>query len=71
MKYYIPFAYQKYGRVFVEANNIKQAKEKAINKLKSMSVLSLDFLSEYLEDSLELDEDGLIFDENKNIVEED
>ena len=69
MKYYIPFAYERYGNICVEADNPKEAIDKAKAELSVISEIDLNRMSNYLEDSLEVDEDGIIRDEHGNIIE--
>ena len=69
MIYRIPYAFEMYGRVEVEADSLDKAYKKATDELVNMSITDLVASADYLEDSLELDEEGLVFDENGNIVE--
>ncbi len=69
-KYYVPFAYERYGRIEVEADNIKDAFKKAEEKLANMSLQEMEESAQYLSDSEEIDTDGLVYDENGNTVEE-
>ena len=69
--YGIPFAYEMYGRIYVEANSKEEAFEKAQEKLDNMTVKEMEENSEYLSDSEEIDEEGEIIDENGNIIEDD
>ena len=71
MEYYVPFAYQKYGRIPVEANSVKEAREKAEEKLKGMGLEEMESYAEYLSDSEEIDEEGVVLDEEGNVVSED
>ena len=71
MKYYIPFAYERYGRIGVEADSPDEAIDKAKTELSLISETDLDRMSNYLEDSLEVDEDGIILDKDGNIVDEE
>ena len=69
MIYRIPYAFEMYGRVEVEANSLDEAYEKADDELINMSTMDLIANADYLEDSLEVDEEGVVLDENGNIVE--
>ena len=69
MIYRIPYAFEMYGRVEVEANSLDEAYEKADDELINMSTTDLIANADYLEDSLEVDEEGVVLDENGNIVE--
>jgi Spy/CpxP family protein refolding chaperone len=70
MKYYVPFAYEKMGRIEIddpEVTNIEEAMNAAEKKLEEMSVSEMESLSEYLIDSEEIDREGVVLDENGNI----
>lgn len=69
MIYRIPYAFEMYGRVEVEANSLDEAYKKADDELINMSTTDLIANADYLEDSLEVDEEGVVLDENGNIVE--
>ena len=69
MKMYVPFCYAKSGRIEVEANSIKEAQEKAQNILDEMSWKDCGRLAECVDDSAQIDYDGIILDENQNTVE--
>ena len=71
MKMYVPFYYEKCGRIEVEANNIKEAQEKAQAILNEMSWKDCGRLAECVDDSAVIDYDGLVLDENQNIIDED
>ena len=53
---------------------VNYSREEAINKaeklLEDMSVSDMESLSDYLQDSEEIDEEGLVLDENDNIIDE-
>lgn len=70
MLYRIPYAFEMYGRIEVEANSLDEAIKKADDELIVMEMTDLIANADYLEDSLERDEEGLILDDNGNIVEE-
>lgn len=70
MIYNVPFAYEMYGRVLVEAKSLSEAFDKAKDQIKCMSATEMAAHAEYLSDSEEIDEDGLVIDENGNIVNE-
>jgi hypothetical protein len=69
MIYRIPYAFEMYGRIEVEANSLDEAYKKADDELINMSTTDLVANADYLEDSLEVDEEGLVLDKNGNIVE--
>lgn len=69
MKMYVPFSYEKMGRIEVEANSIREAQEKAQDILDKMSWNDCGRLAKCVDDSAQIDYDGIIFDENQNIVE--
>lgn len=66
--YRVPFAYEKYGRIEVTAISKREAVKKAEAKLDEMSVQELEKLSSYLDDSAEIDYDGIIKDKDGNIL---
>lgn len=69
MKMYVPFCYEKMGRIEVEANSVREAQEKAQDILDEMSWKDCGRLAECVDDSAQIDYDGIILDENQNIVE--
>lgn len=69
MKMYVPFYYEKTGRIEVEADSVKEAQEKAQDILDEMSWKDCGRLAECVDDSAQIDYDGIILDENQNIVE--
>lgn len=69
MKMYVPFFYEKGGRIEVEANSIDEAQRKAQEILDEMSWKDCGRLAECIEDSAQIDYDGIILDENQNIVD--
>ena len=71
MKMYVPFYYEKMGRIEVEANSVKEAQEKAQDILDEMSWKDCGRLADCVDDSAQIDYDGIILDENYNIVEAD
>lgn len=56
--YMVPFAYERYGRMPVQAHSEKEAWEKAEKQLENMTVSDMDVYAEYLQDSEELDREG-------------
>ena len=70
MIYNVPFAYEMYGRIPVEAKSLPEAFDKAKDQIKRMSATEMATQAEYLLDSEEIDEEGLVIDENGNIVNE-
>lgn len=69
MKMYVPFYYEKSGRIAVDANTTDEAREKAQDILDKMSWKDCGRLAECVDDSAQIDYDGVIFDENQNIIE--
>ena len=57
MKMYVPFYYEKCGKIKVEASNIKEAQEKAQAILDEMSWKDCGRLAECVEDSAVIDYD--------------
>ena len=70
MIYNVPFAYEMYGRIPVEAKSLSEAFDKANDQIGGMSATEMASHAEYLLDSEEIDEEGLVIDENGNIVNE-
>lgn len=67
----IPYAYQMYGRIRIEAESLDEALEKAEEKINDMSEAELAENADYLDDSCEVDSDGIILDDDGNIIEND
>lgn len=65
MIYLVPVVYSMYGRVEIEADSPERALEIAEN---SINDLPLPNDADYLEDSFEIDSDGIIIDEKGNIA---
>ena len=70
MKMYVPFVYEKSGRIEVEADTIKEAHHKANDILDEMSWKDCGRLAECVDDSAQIDYDGIVLDKNNNIIEE-
>lgn len=70
MKMYVPFVYEKSGRIEVEADTIKEAQRKANDILDEMSWKDCGRLAECVDDSAQIDYDGIVLDESNNVVEE-
>lgn len=70
MKMYVPFVYEKSGRIEVEADTIKEAQRKANDILDEMSWKDCGRLAECVDDSAQIDYDGIVLDESNNIIEE-
>lgn len=70
MKMYVPFVYEKSGRIEVEAGTIKEAQRKANDILDEMSWKDCGRLAECVDDSAQIDYDGIVLDESNNVVEE-
>lgn len=64
MHYKVPFAYERYGYIDVEADSEEEAAEKAEEKLEELSLAEMESLSDYLPDSEEIDADGILCKEN-------
>ncbi len=74
MIYQVPFAYERYGRLEIEAPenaSRKEVIELAEQKLERLSLQVMDEMTTYLEDSEEIDYDGIIMDEKNNEVDFD
>lgn len=71
MKMYVPFYYEKSGRIAVDADTTDEAREKAQDILDKMSWKDCGRLAECVDDSAQIDREGVIFDENQNIVEDE
>lgn len=69
MKMYVPFYYEKGGRIAVDADTTDEARKKAQDILDEMSWRDCGRLAECVDDSAQIDYDGVIFDENQNIIE--
>lgn len=73
LTYRVPFAYQRYGRIDIESDKPLSREEmiqKAAEKLEKMSVKDMDYLADYLENSEEIDEEGIIFDDTGNPIDD-
>lgn len=68
--YQVPFAYEKYGYIKVAAKSLEEAKETAQVVLDNMAVKDMEERSIYLEDSAELDTEGMVLDGHGKIIEE-
>lgn len=55
MKMYVPFAYEKYGRIEVDADSKEKALKKAEELLDRMSVSDMEASSDYFQDREEID----------------
>lgn len=71
MKMYVPFYYEKSGRIAVDADTTDEAREKAQDILDKMSWKDCGRLAECVDDSAQIDREGVIFDENQNIVKDE
>ena len=67
----IPYAYQMYGRIKIEADNLDEALEKAEEKIDDMSIDQLAENADYLDGSCEVDRDGIILNDDGDIIEHD
>lgn len=68
MKVYVPFAYEMYGRIEVEADSMEEAFSNAEEQLRNISVTQMSCLCSYLSDSEEIDVEGVILDTEGNPV---
>ena len=69
MKMYVPFSYEKSGRIEVEADSVKEAQEKAQNILDEMSWKDCGCLAECVDDSAQIDYDSMVLDETMHVIE--
>ena len=69
MKYYIPFAFEMYGKIEVTAATFAEAKKKAREWLEKATEEDMMALAQYLPDSEEIDEEGIARDEHGNILD--
>lgn len=67
--YRVPFAYERYGRITVEAESREEAINLAAKELEGMTVSEMEGASDYLENSEEIDEEGNILDGDGNVVD--
>ena len=67
MKMYVPFSYKYYGMIEVDAESKEEAFTKAEELLDRMSVSDMEDSSDYLQDSEEIDTEGVVLDENGKI----
>ena len=58
--YGIPFAYERYGRIEVEAESLDEAYKKAEAELNKITLSEMEALAEYLPDSEEIDTEGYV-----------
>ena len=68
MRYQIPYTWQKYGMIPVDAESLEEAKRKAREWLEGCSVADMDDTSDYLENSEELYEEGFAEDGDGNLL---
>ena len=68
-KYYVPFTYEKGGKIEVEAASPKEAMKAAEKKLDKMSWKDCGALAECIDDSAMIDYEGIVYDENGSVVE--
>ena len=67
----VPFAYERYGRIPVvvpEHATKKEIIKKAEERLEQMDAGMMDYYSSYLEDSEEIDWDGMVLDGDGNVL---
>lgn len=60
--YAVPFSYEMYGRIEIEAESEEEARKKAADALVYISTDDMNSMSSYLEDSLEIDDEGVVID---------
>ena len=65
MVYQIPVVYSMYGRVDIEANSVEEAFEYANDHVDD---LPLPENGDYLDGSYEIDDNGVVLDENGNVI---
>ena len=63
----IPFVFEMYGRISVEAESLEEAYKKAEEKLGKMTTSDMLDNASYLEDSEEIDEEGIVYKEGRVI----
>mgnify|MGYP003304226661 FL=1 len=68
-KYYVPFTYEKGGKIEVEATSPKEAVKAAEKKLDKMSWKDCCALAVCIDDSAMIDYEGIVYDENGNVVD--
>ena len=71
MKVNVPFGFDSVGRIEVEAASREEAFEKAREIIAEADLSELVNIAEPLWDSVATDDDGLILDEDGNIVMDD
>lgn len=59
-RYKVPICYEKYGYLPVEADTEEEAVEKVRKRLADMTLQEMDEYVEYLPDSEEVDEEGIM-----------
>lgn len=67
--YYIPIAYEKCGRIPIEAETLEEAWAKAEDDIHNVPLNVLDEYCEYLDESEEVDHDAFALDEHGHITE--
>ena len=60
-EYEIPFGYQKYGRIPVEADSLEEAFAKAEARLEGMTLEEMEGCAEFLPCSEEIDREGVAY----------
>lgn len=68
-KYYVPFTYEKGGKIEMEAASPKEAVKAAEKKLDEMSWKDCGALAECIDDSAMIDYEGIVYDENGSVVD--
>ncbi len=56
----IPYAFEMYGRLDIEASSLEEAYKKAEDELVNISLTDMIANASYLDDSLEIDEEGAV-----------
>ena len=66
-EYDVPFAYEMYGRITVTASSKEEAIKLANDKLSAMTTQEMADNADYLADSEEIDDEGVIYEDGKII----
>ena len=69
--YSIPYAFEMYGRLDIEADSLEEAYEKAEDELVNISEADMLQNASFLEDSLEVDWDGNVLKDDQLIDTEE
>ncbi len=69
--YSIPYAFEMYGRLEIEADSLEEAYRKAEDELVNISVTDMLQNASYLDDSLEVDREGNVLKDGQWIDTEE